>query len=134
MGRSALDQVTRGDSEFLPPVPAPSLDWDHCVKFFMGKTMNHLKTSHWIGDAATHVTHHGLIAGIKGNETGWFPGNYMDETQIKELEPMYTRPAVQMEDPQTEALDVVITLYPFNSVNSEELNFEKDERWVDPPN
>lgn len=65
--------------------------------------------------------------GTKDSEKGWFPSNYVDVAQ----EQLYSRPDVSVDTMTSEPLDIVVTLYTFNSKATEELDFMKDERYDD---
>ncbi|XP_013419624.1 cytoplasmic protein NCK2 [Lingula anatina] len=61
-------------------------------------------------------------------ETGWFPSNYVIETEDPDIS-VYTTPAdMSSENTSQTVLDVVITLYQYKGTSSDELTFDKEER------
>ena len=67
------------------------------------------------------------MLGTKDSERGWFPSNYVDPVP----DPLYCKPEYTPQDTAIDpVLDLVTTLYPFNSESAEELAFAKDEQWV----
>ena len=72
----------------------------------------------------------GWWKGKKDSNVGWFPSNYV-EIDVDDLQDtsLYASPAdSSVSDVKNlDCLEMVVTLYPFTSSNSEELSFEKDE-------
>lgn len=64
----------------------------------------------------------------ESGEMGWFPSNYMELPD--DGSDTYASPEVTCLDSmqRERCIEMVSTLYPFTSTNSEELNFDKDER------
>ncbi|KAL4656553.1 cytoplasmic protein NCK2-like [Arapaima gigas] len=74
----------------------------------------------------------GWWRGHCGGQVGWFPSNYVqeecEEASADPLSRPSPRPSATLSNGQgLRVLHVVQTLYPFNSVTEEELNFEKGE-------
>uniref|UniRef100_A0A8C9VM35 NCK adaptor protein 2b n=1 Tax=Scleropages formosus TaxID=113540 RepID=A0A8C9VM35_SCLFO len=74
----------------------------------------------------------GWWRGHCGGQVGWFPSNYVqEECEEASADPLghpSPRPSAAVSNGQgLRVLHVVQTLYPFNSVTEEELNFEKGE-------